>query len=443
MKILVVDDEKSIRDSIINLLEFEDMEALTAENGLSAQRILENETVTAVVTDLKMPGMDGLTLLKWLQAAGPSIPVIMMSAYGEISDAVEAMKLGARDYIVKPFDAQEFIIRLKRIIENQELRDRVESGKRGRSGSEDWIGESAGMAAIKKMIAKIAPTPSTVLISGKSGTGKEVIARAIHRRSSRSEKPFTAINIGGVPESLLESELLGYEKGAFTGAGSRKIGMFELASSGTLFLDEIGDMPIHLQVKLLRIVQDRKIQRLGSTRSIPIDIRIITATNKNLEEQVKKEEFREDLFYRLNVIRIEVPSLKERREDIPPLVGHFMKKFNKILGKSIREIHPEAIKALQGYEFPGNVRELENIMERAVILTETEIITLKDLNISPATPRYMIKQGTLAEVEKQVIFAALRRWEGNRTRAAKELGIDRKTLLRKIKEYGVESAWSA
>ncbi len=438
MKILIVDDEKKFCDVIVNVFEFEQMEVQVAENGLSAQRMLESEAFTAVVTDINMPGMDGLELLKWIQEEGPAVPVIMMSGYGEIAHAVEAMKLGARDYIVKPFDPEVLIVRLTRIVENQELKKQVELGKRKNSDPGDWIGESLKIAEIKTLVKKIAPTPATVLISGKSGTGKEVIARAIHRLSPRAGKPFIAINIGGVPENLLESELLGHERGAFTGANSRKIGLFELASSGTLFLDEIGDMPIHLQGKLLRAIQERKIQRLGGTRSIPVDVRILAATNKNLEDMIKNGLFREDMFYRLNVIRIEVPALKDRREDIPLLAGHIIKKFNTLIGKSIQEIHPKAIKALQSYDFPGNVRELENIIERAVILAETDAITLKDLGITPATPKYIIQKGTLAEIEKQAILEDLIRGEGNRTRTAKELGITRKTLLSKIKEYEFE-----
>lgn len=438
MKILVVDDDKNVRDSIIALLEVEDMEILTAENGFAAKRLLEREVVVAVVTDLKMPGMDGLELLKWIQQEGPSIPVIMMSAFGEITDAVEAMKLGAQDYIIKPFDLQEFIIRLKRIIENQGLKELVESGRRESQVFGDWIGESPQIVDIKKMVEKIAPTPSTVLITGESGTGKEVIAKALHRLSPRAEKPFMAINMAGVPENLLESELFGYEKGAFSGASSRKIGMFELASSGTLFLDEIGDTPIPIQIKLLRVIQERKIQRLGGIQSVPVNARIITATNRDLEDLVKRGKFREDLFYRLNVIRIEVLPLKERKEDIPLLAGHFIKKFNKILGKSIQTIHQEVLRTLQAYEFPGNVRELENIIERAVILAETDTITPKELSITPATSKYVIKKGTLDEIQKHAILEALRRWEGNRTRAAQELGITRRTLQRKIKEYGFQ-----
>jgi two-component system response regulator AtoC len=438
MKILIVDDEQDICNRIARLLEFEQMEAITAQNGLSAKRLLENEIIAAVVTDLNMPGMDGLSLLKWIKEEGPEVPVIMMSAYGDIADAVKAIKLGAQDYIAKPFDVDEFLFRLRRIIENQKLQEQIESGRRKSSDFQDWIGESPRMLEIKLLIEKIAPTPSTVLITGESGTGKEVIARAIHRLSPRAENPFIAINIGGVPENLLESELFGYEKGAFTGAASRKRGMFELASSGTLFLDEIGDMPMQLQIKLLWVLQERKIQRLGGTQSLPIDVRILSATNKELEDRIKNDLFREDLYYRLKVIQIELPPLRERREDIPLLAGHFIERFNRMIGKSLQGIALEALKALQGYSFPGNVRELENIIERAVILADTDMITLKELEVSPTAPKASVKKGTLDDIQKQAIREALLRWEGNRTKAAEELGITRQTILNKIKEYGIE-----
>lgn len=435
MKLLIVDDDITFRDQLVNLCEFEQIETQVAENGLSAQRILEQEAFDAVVTDLNMPGMNGLELLRWIQDDGPALPVLMMSGYGEINDAVEAMKLGAQDYVVKPFEPEVLFMRLKRIIENQRLSRIVERGRSSQRDWGDWIGGSPQMAEIKALIEKIAPTPSTVLITGKSGTGKEVIARAIHQHSLRAEKPFLAVNIGGVPENLLESELFGYEKGAFTGAASRKIGLFEMASSGTLLLDEIGDMPLHLQGKLLRVLQERKIQRLGGTRSLPIDVRIIAATNKDLEDLVRQERFREDMFYRLNVIRIAVPPLSERQQDIPLLAGRFIQRFNTLIGKNIRGISPDALRALEAYDFPGNVRELENVIERAVILVDTDTITLKDLGLTPATPKYQPSRGTLQEIERQAIADALIRWEGNRTHAANELGITRKTLISKIKQY--------
>ncbi len=438
MKILVADDEKEIRERIMRLCKLEDIDVIAAENGLSAQRMLENEFVDAVIADLYMPGMSGLALLQWIREEGPAVPVIMLSGQGDITNAVEAMKLGAQDYFVKPCNPDELILKVKRIVQHRELQDRVELGYKQSFEMHAWTGESPPMLKIKELVEQVAPTPSTVLITGESGTGKEVIARAIHQLSPQAQKPFVAINIGGVPENLIESELFGYEKGAFTGANARKIGMFELASSGTLFLDEIGDMPVHLQIKLLRVIQERKIQRLGSTHNIPINVRILSATNKPLEEQIKNGLFREDLYYRLNVIRIALPPLKERNEDIPLLVGHFIKKFSRKIGKSIQGIEPEAVEALQNYRFPGNVRELENIIERAIILTKTETITLKNLDIIPSTSQTPMKKGTLAEMEKQAILDSLRRWEGNRTHAAKELGINRRTLQNKLKQYGFD-----
>ncbi len=438
MKVLIVDDDRDVRDLLVGFLEFEDdLEPVLAENGLVAKHILEEQVVAAAMVDLSMPVMNGLELLKWLQHDGPSIPVIMMSGYGRITDAVEAMKLGAQDYVVKPVNPEELIIRVKRLIDNQKLKEQVELGRRERFGDQVWIGDSPKMVEIKTLVEKVASTPSTVLITGESGTGKEVVARAIHQLSPQASKPFIAVNLGGIPDTLLESELFGYERGAFTGAVSRKIGMFELAAGGTLFLDEIGEMPFHLQVKLLRVLQERKIQRLGGTQSIPVDARILAATNRNVEQQVHEGLFREDLFYRLNVIQIKVPPLREHQEDIPKLVGFFLKKYTRTMGKNVRRIDPGSLRALQDYRFPGNVRELENMIERVVILADSEIIHLRDLGISPEpTSEITLKRGTLNDMERQIILATLRQWDGNRTHAAKELGITRRTLLNKIKEYG-------
>ncbi len=453
MKILVVDDEKNIRESIERYLKLEGIETVGAENGIAAQRHLSEEPFQAVVMDLRMPGMTGLELLRWLQEEGPRTPAIMISAYGEVKDAVSAMKLGAEDYIVKPFDPSELVVRLKRIVEERKTRDLLELGRRTSDPFTDLIGESEPMQKIKKLIERIAGTQSTVLITGESGTGKEVIARTVHLRSTVADGPFTAINLGGVPENLLESELFGYEKGAFTGAVQRKIGMFELSHGGTLFLDEIGDIPLHLQVKLLRALQERKIQRLGGTQLIPFNARIIAATNRDLEAKVAAGEFREDLFYRLNVVRINVPSLSERTGDIPLLAGFLIEKLSRRLGRSVESIEPEALERFMSWSYPGNVRELENLIERAIIFAEGPTIAAGDVELpgevalqgapssramgtglSPLTggPR------SLKEVEQEMIAEALLRWEGNRTRAAEELGITRRTLFNKIKEYGLE-----
>ncbi|MFQ3621474.1 MAG: sigma-54 dependent transcriptional regulator [Spirochaetales bacterium] len=456
MRVLVIDDEKNLRDSLLEYLALEKIEAIGASRGEEGKTLLEKQVFDAVVVDLKMPGISGLDLLQWIRSEGPTVPVIMISAFGEVQDAVSAMKLGARDYLVKPFDPEELVLRLRRIEEEQVLRKKVID----RKGLEGWIGESSAMLQIRRLVEKVAPTQSTVLITGESGTGKEVLAREIHRLSNRANGPFVPVNLGGIPDTLVESELFGYERGAFTGAERRKEGMFEVASSGTLFLDEIGDMPIHLQVKLLRAIQERKIQRLGGTGFIPIDVRIIAATNRNLEERVKAGTFREDLFYRLNVIRFHLPPLRDRTEDIPLLALHFLEKIRKTVGGKAKRFAPEALHALQQYPFPGNIRELENLIERACILAEDEVIQPKDLGIfldnnlvgpeteadrrieeelSPPKVESIITKGglSLKDLEKKAILEALAKHRGNRTRAAEDLGITRRTLLNKIKEYGI------
>jgi len=437
MRVLVVDDERNIRQSIERYLKMEGFEAVSAENGLSAQRLLGEEAFAAGIIDLRMPGMDGLALLRWLREEGQRLPVIMISAYGEIRDAVEAMKLGAEDYVVKPFDPEELVVRLKHILANRRLADEVELGSRTAPQGLLELGGTPRMRELAAMVEKVADSPSTVLITGESGTGKEVIARRIHALSSRSEAPFVAINIAGMPETLLESELFGYERGAFTGAERRKIGMFELASYGTLFLDEIGDMPLHLQVKILRVLQERRIQRLGSTQPVPVDARFIAATHQDLSAKVREGLFREDLFYRLNVIRLEVPPLRERLDDLPLLAGQILVRLKARLGKAVRAIAPEALEALRSYPFPGNVRELENLLERAMIFAEGDTLGLSDLAL-PRAARPLPSPETLDGLERQAIIAALQRWEGHRTRAAAELGISRRTLLNKIRQYGID-----
>jgi two-component system response regulator AtoC len=350
---------------------------------------------------------------------------------------------------VKPFDPEELVIRLKKLVEAQNLRSRVEVESRSSGKDDAFIGDSPAVMKIKALIEKIKSSSSTVLITGESGTGKEVVARDIHAKSTVCNGPFVAINIGGVPENLLESELFGYEKGAFTGAVNRKTGMFELATGGTLFLDEIGDMPLSLQVKILRVLQERKITRLGSTTAMPINARIIAATNKDLEQMVRDGKFREDLFYRLNVVRIQIPPLRERKDDIPLLSAGILAKLNKQVAGKVKGFTPEALAALQNYQFYGNVRELENILERAVIFSSGEEITVDDLDLHGNVFTKEQKKSTekvvddeeaksLKDVEENTIIRALQRWEGNRTKAASELGISRRTLINKIAEYGLE-----
>jgi two-component system response regulator AtoC len=452
MKVLIVDDEKNIRELMGKYLMLEQIESDGAENGLSAQRLLREQLYDACLIDLKMPGMDGLSLIRWIRHEGFRMPVIMMSAHGEIHDAVAALKEGAQDYIVKPFDPEEMSIRLSKLIENQKLKNLVESEQLSRAkedADESFIGSSPKTVKIREIIDRIARSPATVLITGESGTGKEVVARKIHTTSMLSDGPFVAINIGGVPENLLESELFGYEKGAFTGAVNRKIGMFEMASGGTLFLDEIGEMPLSLQVKMLRVLQDRKIIRLGGTSPIPINARIIAATNKNIEEQVREGAFREDLFYRLNVIPVKIEPLRERLEDIPLLVEDFLDEFTKKSGLGRKRITEEGIKILQGYHWPGNVRELRNVLERLVILTPGEridkyhILPLfeKDTSFTNKGLGNVYEIDTLkkarASFEKEFIKRKLERNNWNVSLTAQKIGVERSHLHRKMKTYGL------
>ena len=443
MRILISDDEENIRNLMKRFFSLDNISCDTAENGLSAQRMIRENAYDALLVDLRMPGLDGLSLIRWLRAEGFRMPVIMISAHGDITDAVSALKEGADDYVVKPFDPEELTIKLKSLVEAANLKSLVEGGKK----SGELIGGSHEMLRIKAIIAKAALSSATVLITGESGTGKEVVAREIHRQSNVKDGPFIPINIGGVPENLLESELFGYEKGAFTGAQNRKIGKFELASGGTLFLDEIGDMPLSLQVKILRVLQEKKITRLGGTETIPINARIVAATNKALEEMVKNGTFREDLFYRLNVVRIELPPLRERKEDIPILAAYIIRRLSEDMSSHISGFTPEAIEALKNHHFYGNVRELENIIERAMIFSDSTTIDVKDLDLRSSVAKESVREReiqssvegnfSLKELERSAIISALQRWEGNRTKASEELGISRRTLISKIKEYDI------
>ena len=442
MRILICDDEENIRNVMKRFLALEGIDSDTAENGLSAERMMRENAYDALLVDLRMPGLDGLSLIKWVRSEGFRLPIIMISAHGDISDAVTALKEGASDYIVKPFDPEEVVIKIKNLVEATNMKSIVEGEKK----DVGFIGESPEILHIKAMIQKIAPSGATALITGESGTGKEVVARDIHEHSSVADGPFIAINIGGVPENLLESELFGYEKGAFTGADKRKTGLFELASGGTLFLDEIGDMPLSLQVKILRVLQDRKITRLGGTMQMPINARIIAATNKNLEEMVREGTFREDLFYRLNVVRIHIPPLRDRASDIPLLAASIVNKYNMQMGMRITGFTPEALEALKSYPFYGNVRELENVIERAMIFADGSVMGLSDIDLGSSSLKRDTKREdnplsesfNLREIERSAIINALHRWEGNRTRAAEELGISRRTLISKIAEYSID-----
>lgn len=445
MMVLIVDDEKNILSLLQQYLEIEGIQSVGAENGLSAQRMLKERPYDAMLVDLKMPGMDGLQLIEWARGEGLHLPIIMMSAHGEIADAVTALKEGAQDYVVKPFDPEELVAKLKKLVEAQQVQEMVAGVSSSEGDDGAFIGQSPQIQRIKALIRRIQDSSSTVLITGESGTGKEVVARAIHAASHQKHGPFVAINIGGVPENLLESELFGYEKGAFTGAVARKSGKFELADGGTLFLDEIGDMPLALQVKILRVLQERKITRLGGTTPMPINARIVAATNKDLEKMVQEGKFREDLFYRLNVVRIQIPPLRERKDDIPLLAAGILSRLNAQVGHKVKGFTPAALQELCAYDFYGNVRELENVLERAVIFSSGDEITVDDLDLRSGAFTKEQKTATvdkeaksLKDIEQDAIIQSLRRWEGNRTKAAKELGISRRTLINKIQEYGLE-----
>jgi two-component system response regulator AtoC len=452
MRVLIVDDERNIRDSLKKYLGLEHIDAEGAETGEAALEALGRESFDAVILDLKLPGMSGQGVLERMQQQGLLSPVIMISAHGQIADAVEALKAGARDYLVKPFDPAELVIKLRALVEAKRRENLVEAGRRTGTGERALIGETAVMRALSERIGKIAASNVTVLISGESGTGKEVAAREIHRRSPLAAEPFVAVNIGGIHEGLMESELFGHEKGAFTGAAARKQGLFELAGRGCLFLDEIGEMPMPLQVKLLRVLQDRKIRRLGGTADIPVNARIISATNRDVEALVREGRFREDLYYRLNVFRLALPPLRERAADIPLLAGPLLAKLAARMGKSAPTLSPGAVEKLLAYSFPGNIRELENILERALIYREGQEIQARDLDLhrgSPApeapppplpaasSPAAPAEPRSLEDMEREAVIAALERTGGNRTKAAEELGISRKTILNKIRSYGI------
>ncbi len=455
MRVLIVDDEKNIRESIGRLFQLEGIQSATAVDGNDGASRLSEEAFDAVVLDLKMPGMDGQRLLEWIRGEGMRVPVIMISALGEISDAVMALKSGADDYLIKPFDPAELVLKVRALVAGRKRQDLIEAGARTAESGARLVGESAATRGLRLQISRIAPGDTTALITGESGTGKEVVAREIHALSPRADEPFIAVNIGGIHENLVESELFGHEKGAFTGAESRTTGLFELAGGGTLFLDEIGEMPLPLQVKLLRVLQERRIRRLGGARDIPVAARIISATNRDIEQLVHEGRFREDLYYRLNVARIDVPPLRDRREDIPLLAGRLLEKLRLRMGKPAKRLSPRALEALMDYPFPGNVRELENVLERAMIATEEETILEADLGLSRAKPHdgaahasqpaplgrgstpTQASAKSISELEREAIANALERWNGNRTKAAEELGISRRTILYKIKRYGL------
>ncbi len=444
IKILVVDDEKSQRDLLSGFLNKNGFEVTSAENGEDALEKYRSVFSPIAIVDMKMPGMNGLELLVKLKDINPFIQVLVLTAFGSVETAVSAMKAGAFDYLTKPIEElEELILKLQKaadqnrlVVDNKVMSERIKEI----FPTSEMIGESPEMQKVKELISLVAPQDTTLLITGPSGTGKELVARAIHALSPRANKKLVAINCAAFPENLLESELFGYEKGAFTGAGKLKQGRFELADGGTLFLDEIGELPLTMQVKLLRVLEERKIERLGSVNEIDLDLRIIAATNRNLEKMIEEKTFREDLYYRLNVVRLDLPSLAERGGDILLLANKFIDVCKKKVGKEIKGITPDAAEMLTSYSWPGNVRELENIIERAIILTRTDFVdkdTLSGIsqNIQDKTNSGELK--TLAEIEKNQIETALNRLDWSLQKTAESLGIHRNTLRSKIKEYNI------
>jgi two-component system NtrC family response regulator len=451
--VLIVDDEKNYPLILGAVLEEEGFEILTANSGKKALETLADSDVDLILTDMKMPGMDGMELLEHIKKLDPERPVIMMTAHGTVDKAVEAMQKGATNYILKPFENEKLVLYVNKAIstyrvvkENRRLRSDVQS--RYRLGN--IIGKSRPMQGIFETVQKVAPSTATILIEGGSGTGKELVAKAIHYSSNRRERPLVAVNCSALAESLLESELFGHERGAFTGAVNMKKGRFELADGGTLFLDEIGELTPNLQVKLLRVLQEKLIERVGGTRTIPVDIRMIAATNKTLKEEVRKGNFREDLFYRLNVVHVVLPSLKEKKEDIRLLTAHFIEKYSKERNPDIpvSGVSQEVERLFQEYNWPGNVRELENIIERAMILCPGNVITDEDLpedfrvtvsdtKLLDRIPEDAKLGETVSAVEKGMIERALRLTGNVQTEAAEMLGIGKSGLNKKLRKYDI------
>ncbi|MCJ7683057.1 MAG: sigma-54 dependent transcriptional regulator [Desulfobacteraceae bacterium] len=449
LSILVVEDGRSQREILRDFLRDEGHDVSEAESGEKALKQLRENYFDLLLIDYKMPGMDGMELLKGVKRINPEVDVIMMTAYGTVETAVQAMKAGAVDYVTKPIELDELLILIDRISErrtllkeNEILRDEL---RREGVTANDIIFRSAAMNEVINLAGRVATSKATVLIQGESGTGKELVARLIHALSPRSQKPMTVVNCAALPESLLESELFGHEKGAFTGAAQRRVGRFEEADGGSLFLDEIGELPPPVQVKLLRFLQEREFERLGGNRTLHSDVRIISATNRDLKTKTGEGAFREDLFYRLNVVALTIPPLRERKEDLSPLIDHFLRRFSTQNEKKIEGVLPEAKDLLLKYDYPGNVRELENIIERAVVIARGSLISTRDLPFSaepiPSDREEKIRLGTLKDsveaLERKMILKAMEKTKNHQTRAAKLLGISERMLRYKLKKYAL------
>jgi nitrogen regulation protein NR(I) len=462
-QVLIVDDEPNLRKILSAQLSRDGYDVLTAEDGEQGLLLLREHHIDLVITDLKMPKVDGMTLLKRALEEEPELPIVLITAHGTIDTAVEALKTGAFDFVTKPFDKDEVRQIVAKALKTRELRGHDATPTSG-SARFGIIGSSPGITELYAILERVADTPTTVLITGESGTGKELVARALHEHSSRKDKPFIKVNCAAIPKELIESELFGYERGAFTGAVASKPGRFELANGGTLFLDEIGEIPIEMQVKLLRALQESEFERVGGIKTIRVDVRLVAATNRDLKKLIAVGNFREDLFYRLNVVPIRLPALRERTSDIPPLVEHFLTKFNERLRKHVSGVEPAAMELLVQYPWPGNIRELENVVERAVLFCDTQELRTSDLPPEvrgiPAMANVPLPEADLqaalasegglkehvkvamSRLEKELVSRALQQTSGNVTHAARLLKISRKGLQLKMKELGLREGSS-
>jgi two-component system, NtrC family, response regulator PilR len=457
-KILIIDDEKSLLELLTVVFKKEGYAVKTAPSAAGGFEILAKEPVDLVVTDIKMPGADGMDVLRYARENLPEVPVILITAYGSIAQAVEALKAGALDYVVKPFDVEELKIIVARGLASRRLKQEnilLKRDLKSRYGFEQMIGKSRAMQEIYSLIEKVASTDSTVLITGESGTGKEMAARAVHLQGARRDNPFVSINCAALPENLLESELFGHVRGSFTGAVSDKKGMFELAQRGTLFLDEVGEMSPWTQVKLLRALQERKVRRVGGADEIPVDVRIIAATNQELKKRIAEGKFREELFYRLNVISIDMPPLRKRVEDLPLLISHFLQKYCEKMSKRPKRFTPDVVGLLEGYSWPGNIRELENVIERIVAIEDRETVTVNCLPqeiVSPEKKKLETQEmfgpgfsltSHLDEITKKYIQEALALTGGSLQKAAPLLGLSYRTIRYLIGKYDLNQVRKA
>jgi DNA-binding NtrC family response regulator len=453
--VLVVDDEDGVRASVRAILDDTPCRVLEARDGGEALDVLREHDVDLVMLDQRMPGEAGIDVLPRIKVADPSTVVVIATAVRDIRMAVESLKRGAWDYLTKPFDVDDILLLVQRALDKRALERQVlclrtaldDAGSGARRGFEGLIGRHPEMVRLYETITAIAATPATVLITGESGTGKELVARAIHQLSDRRAQPFVAMNVAAIPDTLLESDLFGHEKGAFTGAHARKLGKFELAQGGTVFLDEIGSLRLDLQTKLLRVLQEREIERLGGSRPIPVDVRVLAATNVNLRQAVRDHVFRDDLYYRLNVVPVALPPLRERRDDIPHLVEHFVAKLARQCNRDVRGVSEGALDVLVRYDWPGNVRELENVIHRAVVLTRGRVINLQDVPLDVAMPETGSRMNedsglplrdACDRFERQYVLRVLDQVQWNVSRAARMLGVHRNTILAKLSAWGVQ-----